>query len=304
MSKDIIERPHNLATVLAIIENGAASVSETNILALAAAQLAISMMLPNHDPPRLEQGGEHITEQWLLAQKDRHCLWAFRLTADKLIRLSKALNIPERVKTTSGHVFSAIEALALLCTRFRSAGNIYELVLKYDPAQSTISEIINYLSCDLDDRWSHLLDFDYQGILSHENLVTYAEAIHVYSATIWGFLDCMIRQILFGHLYGPIEGRRNDNHLLVERSLLERCQEHATQPDIPGDALPEVWYLQLFGDPAYGATYQICSLFAGLGERTAEEKEWNHQISRPRMSVENRFGEVIAQWPFLNGFWK
>ncbi|KAJ7143542.1 hypothetical protein C8R43DRAFT_822018, partial [Mycena crocata] len=91
---------------------------------------------------------------------------------------------------------------------------------------------------------------------------------------------------------------------LAESGILEKCRQHAIRPGVADDAPPEARYLQLFGDPAYGATYQICSPFAGIGERTEEEREWNHQMSRPRMSVENGFGEVVAQWPFLNAFWK
>jgi hypothetical protein len=90
-----------------------------------------------------------------------------RMTAGELIRLSIALDIPSTIKTTSGHVFSA---LTLLRARFRSSGDIYELVTKYDRPQSAISEIINYLYCFLDDRRSHLLDFDHEGVLSPRTL--------------------------------------------------------------------------------------------------------------------------------------
>ncbi|KAJ7601663.1 hypothetical protein DFH06DRAFT_941608, partial [Mycena polygramma] len=148
--------------------------------------------------PRPEQGGQRITKAWLRAQTDRNCIWAFRMTAGELIRLCKAMDIPDRIRTASGHVFEGVEALALLCARFRSAGDIYELVTKYDRSQSAISEVVNYLSCYLDDRWAHLLDFDYEGILSPENLETYAEAIHAYGApldSVWGFIDCTIRQM-------------------------------------------------------------------------------------------------------------
>ncbi|KAJ7087370.1 hypothetical protein B0H15DRAFT_736152, partial [Mycena belliarum] len=149
--------------------------------------------------PRPQQSGERITKHWLRAQTDRHCLWAFsRMTGGELTRLAKAMDIPEQIKTASGHVFSRIEALTLLCARFRSAGDIYEIVTKYDRAQSAISEIINYLCCYLDDRWAHLLDFDHKGILSPENLAIYAEAIHAYGAplnSVWGFLDCTIQQM-------------------------------------------------------------------------------------------------------------
>ena len=35
-------------------------------------------------------------------------------------------------KTSSGYVFTGLEALCLLCARLRTAGDMYELVTKYD----------------------------------------------------------------------------------------------------------------------------------------------------------------------------
>jgi hypothetical protein len=114
----------------------------------------------------------------------------------------------------------------------------------------------------------------------------------------------MLATGLFGHLYGLIEGWRNDNYLLMQSGLLDKCREHTIRPGVPDDSPPEVKYLQLFGDPAYGVSYQIVSPFAGIGEQTQEEAEWNHKMSQLCMSVENGFGLVVTHWPFLDTFWK
>jgi hypothetical protein len=81
-------------------------------------------------------------------------------------------------------------------------------------------------------------------------------------------------------------------------------QETHYSPWGSGDSPPEAKYLQLFGYPAYSISYQIVSPFAGIGERTQEEAEWNHKMSRLCMSMDNGFGLVVAHWPFLNAFWK
>jgi hypothetical protein len=120
------------------------------------------------------------------------------MTAGELIRLSKAFDIPSTIKTTSGHVFSGVKALTLLCAWFQSLGDIYELVTKYDRSQLAMSEIINYLCCFLDDRWLHLLNFDHEGILSPKNLIIYAKAVHDYGAplnSVWGFIDYTVCQM-------------------------------------------------------------------------------------------------------------
>jgi hypothetical protein len=152
--------------------------------------------------------------------------------------------------------------------------------------------------------------------------------------TVWGFIDCTIRHIakpskwqraaynghkkfhalkfqaimlpngMFGHLFGPEEGRRNDNHLLAKSGFLDLCAQHAIRPGTNDDDPPHIRYLQIFGDPAYGVSNQIISPYAGAGERTEEEKEWNAEMASVRIEVEHGFGIVANTWPFLNAGWK
>jgi nuclease HARBI1 len=55
----------------------------------------------------------------------------------------EALNIPPRIVTPTRNVFTSVEAFSLLCARFRTAGEMYSLVMQYDRAQSALSEVIN-----------------------------------------------------------------------------------------------------------------------------------------------------------------
>ncbi|KAJ7236613.1 hypothetical protein C8J57DRAFT_964153, partial [Mycena rebaudengoi] len=147
---------------------------------------------------RPEQGGQRITVDWLLSSKSRDCLWRFRLTAEELCDLAKALKIPDPFTTESRHSFAAIEALGLLCARFRTAGEMYTLSMLYDRAQSSISECVNELVEFIDDKWEHLLGCDDEHLLHPNNLKVYANAIHKRGApltSIFAFIDCTIRRI-------------------------------------------------------------------------------------------------------------
>ncbi|KAJ7347929.1 hypothetical protein DFH08DRAFT_618353, partial [Mycena albidolilacea] len=147
---------------------------------------------------RPEQGGQRITEDWLRSLRSRDCLWRFRMTADELIDLAHALRIPDPFVTATRYLFSATEALGLLCARFRSAAEMYALVMLYDCSQSSIWECVNELVEFLDEHWEHLLGCDDQHLLHPDNLKEYADAIHRRGApltSIFAFIDCTIRRI-------------------------------------------------------------------------------------------------------------
>ena len=125
----------------------------------------------------------------------------------------------------------------------------------------------------------------------------------------------MLPNGLFGHLYGPIEGRHNDAFALEESGLVDECALHArllgggggeVGADIDvdeADTSREVHYLQLFGDPAYGLNEQIISPFPKPG-RTDPQQEWNTQMSKVRIEVEHGFALVVNNWKFLQAAWK
>jgi hypothetical protein len=71
-----------------------------------------------------------------------------------------ALQLPPIHVTRNGHVVTALEGFCMLCARYRRIGDMYDLVERYDRAQSAISEIVNEFSIPIDDRWLGLLDFD------------------------------------------------------------------------------------------------------------------------------------------------
>ncbi|THU92324.1 hypothetical protein K435DRAFT_906381 [Dendrothele bispora CBS 962.96] len=286
---------------------------------------------------RPDQGGQRITEEWLSSLTDQACRYHFRFTFPELQDLVSALEIPDPLITSTRSRFTALEAFCLLCARFRTAGDMYELTAKYDRAQSAISEVVNELVCFLDETWEHLLDCDSGFLLHPTRLETYADAIHARGApirTVFGFIDCTIRRIcrpsqwqrqaynghkkfhalkfqaimlpngLFGHLYGGVEGHRNDNALLTDSGIMERLSHFAVPDDLDDDTPEELRTFQIFGDPAYGLGPHMISPFSGAGQRTDEEQAWNSRMSAVRIEVEHGFGIVQKLWPFLNAGWK
>jgi hypothetical protein len=209
--------------------------------------------------------------------------------------------------------------------------------MKYNRCQSAISEVINELVLYLDETWKHLLDFDMDYLLNPEHLAAYAQAIHesgIPLETVWSFIDCTLTHMchptwfqrqafsghkryhvlkyqalglpngLIGHLFGPQEGRRNDNALAAISEIFEKALEHAIRPGTDENTPIAERHFQIFGDPAYGVSPVILSPFAGAGDRTAEEKEWNNIMSKARISVEHAFGLVLQEWPFIRAYWK
>jgi hypothetical protein len=261
----------------------------------------------------------------------------FRVTAMELVEMAEALEMPDTIITKTRYSFDHIEALALTLARLSTPGEQYQLAMMYNRSQSSISEIVNWTVVYVDEQWSHLLDFDHTHLLSPHQLETYAKAIHQAGAplnSVWGFIDCTIRRIarpstwqrvaysgqkkyhalkfqaimlpngMFGHLFGPEPGRRNDAHLLNKSGLLNTCMEHAVRDGTDENTPVNERFLQVFGDPAYGISNQIVSPFAGAGERTEEEMEWNAEMASVRIEVEHGFGIVLNTWPFLNTGWK
>ena len=95
---------------------------------------------------------------------------------------------------------------------------------------------------------------------------------------------------LIAHLFGPIEGRRHDAFMLGESGLnhiLQRFRKPNGEPYI------------IYGDPAYGITRNILAPFRGA-HLTANQQEFNSQMSKVRCSVEWGFGKIIQNFTYLD----
>lgn len=147
------------------------------------------------------QGGERITEYWLFSLPWQECIWRFwwakmfpwtclisnylySISAEEVMELIQALEIPDGWTTLSHYKFTAVKVLCLLIAHFWCANDIYELTTHYDHTKSAISEIINELVIFLNNKWSHLLEFDSDGLLAPEWLERYVDAIYQAGAPI------------------------------------------------------------------------------------------------------------------------
>lgn len=102
----------------------------------------------------------------------------YSFTADEIFLLIKAFDIPDFLPPTKSRYRSdAVEAFCLTLARYRTAGDEHQLAKTFLRSQSAISEIVNWVTLYINDRWSHLLDFDHSRLLSHENLAEYAQAV-------------------------------------------------------------------------------------------------------------------------------
>ncbi|TFY53417.1 hypothetical protein EVG20_g10124 [Dentipellis fragilis] len=267
-----------------------------------------------------KQGGQRISREWLSGLSSQDAQSRFHLRADEIFEMLDALDIEEDILTRSRYKFSGLEALCLMLACFRSSGELSQLAMLYNRSPSTISEIVNYIVLYIDERWWHLLEFDHAHLLSPENLVAYASAIHHAGAPLEGkwqrqaysgykhyhalkFQAIMLPNGLFGHLFGPYESCHHDPFLLSESQIVDKCAEYATRPGTNDHTPAEQRFLQIFGDPAYGVSHQVVCPF-GSENRTEEQTEWNATMLNVRIEVEHGFGLVLNTWPFLNSFWK
>ncbi|KIY60963.1 hypothetical protein CYLTODRAFT_363518 [Cylindrobasidium torrendii FP15055 ss-10] len=255
------------------------------------------------------------------------------LTAGEIIETARALEIPETFSTSSRYSFTSIEAFALTLARFAHGEDQYSLANRYRRPQSAISEAINFVVTLVNMKWHHLLDFDDKFLLSPSNLTRYADAVHRAGAPargVWGFIDCTIRRIcrpknfqeeayngykkyhalkyqgvmlpcgIIANLYGPLEGRRNDNQLLADSHILDHCAQKAFRNGT-SDSDPIEWRcLQLYGDPAYGLDRHIMCPYSGVDKNVPENARWNSNMSKVRMAVEHAFGLVSSLWHFVD----
>ncbi|RPB27956.1 hypothetical protein L211DRAFT_772066, partial [Terfezia boudieri ATCC MYA-4762] len=212
----------------------------------------------------------------------------FRFTQQEVERLVVVLQIPHPIKGRNRILQDARTGLCMLLARLAYPNRLSDLALKFGWRVERVSEITNTLLDFMVYKWKFLLDFNHH-FFTPERLSAYAKAIHDKNqcplSTCWGFIDGTIRQIarllhyqrtcyngwkrkhclkyhavvapdgLIAHLFGPVEGRRNDAHLWQESGIQRYLEQYShTTNDIP---------LQIYGDPAYGISRHLLSPYQG-----------------------------------------
>ncbi|CAG7827895.1 unnamed protein product, partial [Allacma fusca] len=103
------------------------------------------------------------------------------------------------------------------------------------------------------------------------------------------FQSLILPNGIIANLYGPVEGRRHDAHILAKSQLITQLQRkfegHPSHPYI-------------YGDPAYPLRKFLIVPFKGSLNR--KEKILNKKMSKLREAVEWGFGKIIELFSFLD----
>lgn len=174
------------------------------------------------------------------------------------------------------------------------------------------------------DRFGARLTDLQQPWLQLEKLLEYCEAIRAKGAPLdmcWGFIDGTVRKMckpginqrevynghkkvhalkfqsvvtpngLIANLFGPMPGRRHDAALLNGSGLMQHMEANFFAPD----GRP----FCLYGDPAYPLRPHLQRPYRGHA-LTAQEQQFNTDMSQVRQAVEWQFGRILSLWAFLD----
>ncbi|ETL77528.1 hypothetical protein L917_21530, partial [Phytophthora nicotianae] len=95
---------------------------------------------------------------------------------------------------------------------------------------------------------------------------------------------------LITHLYGPFPGRNHDIKLFKESRIASAIQNDE-----------RFKFYRVYGDQAYGNDGVLASPFTGaIGNLPQDQKLVNKNMSRVRVSVEWRYGQVVMYWTALD----
>ncbi|RPA89084.1 hypothetical protein L873DRAFT_1894669 [Choiromyces venosus 120613-1] len=247
----------------------------------------------------------------------------FRFTQSEVEELVEVLQLPNPIRANNRITEDRRTALCMLLARLAYPNHLCDLALKFGWPVERVSHISTATQTIIHDQWEHLLCWD-AARLTPDRLVKYAHAIEQKGApigTVWGFIDGMIRGIarptyhqctcyngwkrkhclkyhgivtpdgLISHLFGPVDGRRNDAFLWQESNLPNILERNAYAPN----GTP----LQVYGDPAYSINSFILSPYQGA-RLTNDQKQWNRSMSRLRIVAEWAFKEIVNTFGFLD----
>jgi len=211
----------------------------------------------------------------------------------------------------------------MLLARLAYPNRLSDLAMKFGWSVERISHISASVQSFIHSQWKHLLEWDAVR-LTPAKLFQYANAVRRKGApigTVWGFIEGTIQAIvrpsrrqrtcynswkrkhclkyhaivtpdgLISHLFGPIDGRRNDAFLWHESNLPRILQQHAYAPN----GTP----LQVYRDPAYSIGRFLLSPYQGP-QITLNQRAWNGLMSRLRIVAEWAFKEMVNTFGFLD----
>ena len=255
---------------------------------------------------------------------DAECKAEFRFLKEHIYELKEVFGIPDEIRTYNRLCVNGIESLCMFLKRFAYPIRYSDMIPRFGRPVPQFSIITNHILNLLYERHGNRLTIFEQEILSPQNLVKYANAIHESGAPIqncWGFVDGTVRPIcrpkthqrivynghkrvhsikfqsvvipngLIANLSGPYEGKKHDSGMLAQSGLLANLENYSYSPT--GDLLC------IYGDPAYPLRPHLQGPFKDL-QLTPEQRDFNKAMSATRVSVEWVFGDIINFFKFLD----
>ncbi len=131
-------------------------------------------------------------------EDDVDCPVEFRFSKQEIYDLVNVLELPEVSSCYNGTVVDSVEALCICLKRFAYRRRYVDLIPGLGSPVSHLCTVLNLVTDQIYERFSHLLTSLEQPSLSQENLQHYADAIHNKGAALdncWGFLDGTVRSI-------------------------------------------------------------------------------------------------------------
>ncbi|CAN0084944.1 unnamed protein product [Ectocarpus fasciculatus] len=104
------------------------------------------------------------------------------------------------------------------------------------------------------------------------------------------FQSLVLANGMIGDLYGPESGRRHDSFLLRESGLNDTLRVLQQGKPFQG---------KVYGDAAYAVQSHVCRGFRGAN-LTADQRRYNRELSRVRITVEWTFGRIVGLFPFVD----
>jgi hypothetical protein len=248
----------------------------------------------------------------------------FRFYKGDIRRMQGALQVPDIIRTKNRCKCTGFEALHVILRRFASSGESWNrMVYLFGRKRSWLQSVFYYMVKFLWQNWSHLLlRLDTQRLTGA--CPRFGAAVLDKGCpcdAVWGFLDGTVRGVsrptrlqrncynghkrkhamkyqgimcpdgIFAQMFGPVVGRRHDSYLLHASGLVAALEADFT--DVAGVS----YYL--YADPAYQCTRCIMSGFKGANI-TADQQDFNTQMSSVRECVEWGFGGIINLFPYID----
>jgi len=246
---------------------------------------------------------------------------SFRFRQDEIIELANRLRFPAIIKTKSRHKAHDWECLCIILHYLSFPRRWCDVCKLFGRSMAALSELLHEGIRMMEQNHARLLRLDARRVKSRLHL--FVEAFRKQGCPVdnlWAFIDGTARQIcrpttgqevaysghkryhalkyqaliapdgMFVDLFGPIEGRINDQGLLNESKLIDRL------PSLEEASGPSFF---IYGDGGYAVQPRlICPWPEPVHDRS--QRNFNLRMSKLRVCIEWSFNHVLSLFSFFD----